>query len=231
MRRAASASGSRVPGRTSSMAIMAPRPRTSPMPGWVRSREPRRCPMVARRCDRAAPARPSVLHGGDRGQGGGARHRVAAVGPAQPAGVDAVHQLGPPGDGGQGHAAGQGLGRGDQVGHHRPRGRRRTSRRSGRTRSGSRRPRTGTRLPAPGRHGGEEAGGRHHEAALALDRLDQHAGHVLRPHLPLDLLDGPGRGLFAGHPLGIPQRVRHRAPGRPRGRRARTRRGRACSWR
>ena len=32
-RLAASASGSWVPGRTSSMAIIAPRPRTSPMPG------------------------------------------------------------------------------------------------------------------------------------------------------------------------------------------------------
>ena len=52
----------------------------------------------------------------------------------------------------------------------------------------------------------------HHEAALALDGLDEHAGHVVRPHLPLDLLDGPGRGLLAGHPFGIAQRIRHGHP-------------------
>ena len=56
MRLAASASGSRVPGRTSSMATMAPRPRMSPIPGWsdcmARNRVVTAALMV-----RAAPAR------------------------------------------------------------------------------------------------------------------------------------------------------------------------------
>ena len=47
IRLAASASGSLVPGRTSSMAIMAPRPRTSPMPGWESCMAVNRSAMVA----------------------------------------------------------------------------------------------------------------------------------------------------------------------------------------
>ena len=47
---------------------------------------------------------------------GGARDRVAAVGAAEAAGVDGVHQLGPAGDGGERQAAGDALGGRDEVG-------------------------------------------------------------------------------------------------------------------
>ena len=52
-------------------------------------------------------------------------------------------------------------------------------------------------------------GRRDDEAALALDRLDHHAGGLRRPDLLLDHVDRPRRGGLAGHP-GVAQRVRHR---------------------
>ena len=67
--------------------------------------------------DLAGPAGQVLgLHGLDRAERGGAGDRVAAVGAAEAADVDGVHHLGPTGDGGQGQAAGDALGGGDQVG-------------------------------------------------------------------------------------------------------------------
>ena len=84
-------------------------------------------------------------------------------------------------------------------------------------------------LAAPGRQGGQEAAGRDHEAALALDRLDHHAGEVRGADLLVQHVDGPGRGLLAGE--AVPERVGHRRPVDLAGERARTRACRACSSR
>src|SRR5713226_4322560 len=55
------------------------------------------------------------LDGLDGGQGGGARKRVAAVGSAESAHAGGVHDFGAAGDGGDGHAAAEGFGHGDQI--------------------------------------------------------------------------------------------------------------------
>ena len=60
---------------------------------------------------------PVVLEDVDRGERGGARDRVAAVGAAEAAGVRGVHDLGPAGDGRERQPAGDALGGRDQVGH------------------------------------------------------------------------------------------------------------------
>ena len=124
---------------------------------------------------------------------------------------------------GQRQAAGDALGGGDQVRARRPRGRRRTSRRCGRSRSGSRRRRTRRRWRVhQSAQRGQEAGRRHDEAALALDRLDHDAGDVVGADLLLDQVESraprparrscpPGRGTG-----------RTSAPGRPPARTARS---------
>ncbi len=114
----ASASGSSVPGLTISMAIIAPR---APDIADGRMRGLQRNPggwQIGLPDPTGGTGQPEGAHGVDGGEGGGAGHRVAAVGPSQPAGVDRVHQLGPTGDRGQRHASGQRLGRGEQVGRH-----------------------------------------------------------------------------------------------------------------
>ena len=50
------------------------------------------------------------------------------------------------------------------------------------------------------------------EAALALDRLDQHGGDVARADLRLDQADRAGGGLLAGHARLVAERVGHRHP-------------------
>ena len=65
---------------------------------------------------------------------------------------------------------------------------------------------------APLGDGREEAGCRDDEPALALDRLDQDAAGVVHADLALDLLDGPGGRLGAGHALGVAVGVRHGDP-------------------
>ena len=56
-----------------------------------------------------------VAHRGDGGQCGGAGDGVTAVGAAQPAGVDGVHQVCAAGEAGQGQATGDAFRGGDQV--------------------------------------------------------------------------------------------------------------------
>ena len=58
-----------------------------------------------------------LLHLRDRAERRGAGDRVAAVGAAEAADVDGVHQLGAAGDAGERQAAGDALGRRHQVGH------------------------------------------------------------------------------------------------------------------
>ena len=141
----------------------------------------------------AAPARSALGHDVDGGQGGRAGDRVAAVGAAEAADVDVAHDLGPAGHRGQRQAAGDALGRGDQVGHD--------------PLVLAREPGPGPAEPrlhlvgdeqdavllAPRRQGRQEAGGGHDEPAFALDRLDQDARHVVRADLLVDQVDGPGR--------------------------------------
>ena len=66
--------------------------------------------------------------------------------------------------------------------------------------------------PAPAGEGRQEPGGGDDEAALALDRLDQHARRVVHADLALDLLDGACRRLLAGHALRVAVGVGHRHP-------------------
>ena len=65
---------------------------------------------------RARPRRSSALHRLDRAERGGTGDRVAAVGATEATGVDGVHDVGAAGHGGQRQAAGDALGRGDEVG-------------------------------------------------------------------------------------------------------------------
>ena len=169
----------------------------------------RRQPLVHQRTDLPGPAGEVVgVHLLDRTQCGGARDRVAAVGPAEPTDVDGVHQVGAPGDGRQRQPAGDALGGGHQVGDH-------ALVVGGEPVAGA--AEAGLDLVgdehhvvarAPLRQGRQEAARGHDEPALALDRLDHDAGQVARADLLLDDVDGPGRGLLAGEP--VAERVGHR---------------------
>ena len=64
---------------------------------------------------RAAAVEIQFPHGGDRSQRSGARHRISAVGTAEPAGMHRVHQVGPSGHGRQGQPAGHPLGHDHEV--------------------------------------------------------------------------------------------------------------------
>ena len=115
MRLARSASG--VPSScTSSIATIAPRPRTSPIPVVSRcsavSRSSMRSPSFCGPLDE-----PFVLDHVDRGQRGRARHRIAAERAAEPADVHRVHDLGPAGHARDRHAAAESLRGRDEVGH------------------------------------------------------------------------------------------------------------------
>ena len=103
-------SGSVVPGSTISMAIIAPRPRTSPIAGCRRPGRASR-PTSSASIVAGPAVQVELLHRRDRAQGGGAGHRVAAVGAAEAAGVHRVHHLGAADDAGQRQAAGDALGR------------------------------------------------------------------------------------------------------------------------
>ena len=86
------------------------------MPGWRSCSAARRSPITA---PMPAGGAGEVLgaHDFDGGQRSRARHRVAAVGSAQTADVDPVHDLGPAGHRGQRQAGGDALGRRHQVRH------------------------------------------------------------------------------------------------------------------
>ena len=159
---------------------------------------------------RADRGQPGVPHDVDGRQGGGAGHRIAAVGATQPAGMDRLHQVGPTRDRGQGISRGEGLCRGHEIGNHpfvlagEPVA---GPAEAGLDLVGGQQHRM---VPAPGGKGGQEPGSGHHEPAFPLDGLDEHAGHVVRTHEPVDLLERPPRRLLPGHPLGIAEGVRHR---------------------
>ena len=148
-----------------------------------------------------------LLHLRDRAERGRAGDRVAAVGSAEPADVDAVHQLGVAGDGGQRQAAGDALGGGDQVGH------------DALVVDGEPRPGAAEAgldlvgdehdavLRRPGREGRQEAGGLD-EPALAEDRLDRDAGQVAHPDLLVEVVDRAGGGFLAGE--AVTEGVGHR---------------------
>ena len=170
------------------MATIAPRPRTSPMmaTSWASERRlaKRMSPISRARADEVAVAQRL-----DRGERRRARDGVAAVGTAEAALVDRVHQLGAPGDAGERHAAGQSLGGRDDVGDH-------ALVVDGEPVAGA----TEAALDLVGdeddavgrgplRQRRQESVGRHDEAALALDRLDEQSGDVLRADLGLDRLD------------------------------------------
>ena len=99
---------------TSSIAIIAPRPRTSPMMSYFSAIAVSRG--LHDLLDALGPGvevqLPHRLDGAERR---GAGHRVAAVGAAEAAGVRGVHDLGAAGDGGQRQTARDALGGGDQV--------------------------------------------------------------------------------------------------------------------
>ena len=63
---------------------------------------------------------------------------------------------------------------------------------------------------APRGERGQETWCGHHEAALALDGLDEHAREIACSDLHGELVDRAGGRLLAGHPFGVAQRVRHR---------------------
>lgn len=141
-----------------------------------------------------------LVHGLDRRERRRAGDRVAAVRAAEATGVHRVHQVGPPGDGGQRQAAGDPLGDGDQV------------RLDALVLAGepvARAAEAGLDLVGDEDHPGrrrppaqrrQEPRRGYHETALALDRLDQQGGDVLRADLLLHRLDGPRRRLGAGQP-------------------------------
>ena len=136
-------------------------------------------------------ARPQVLgfHRLDRRERRRARDRFAAIGAAQPTGVDGVHDLGATGDGRQRHTAGNALGGGDEVGH------------DALVVTGE--PVAGPAeaglhlvgdeedvvLAAPIGQRRKETPRRGDETALALDRLDDDCGGVLLADLRMDLVD------------------------------------------
>jgi hypothetical protein len=94
---------------TSSIAIIAPRPRTSPTSSYfsAEAAETVREDVT----DRASPRSQVVgLHRLDRRERGGAGHRVAAVGAAETTGVDRVHDVRAPRDGRERHTPGDALG-------------------------------------------------------------------------------------------------------------------------
>ena len=74
-------------------------------------------------------------------------------------------------------------------------------------------------LGAPGGQMRAGTRGRHDEAALALDRLDEHAGHVAGADLLVDQVEGPVGRIAPLMPAGIPERVGHRHPVHLRGER------------
>ena len=136
----------------------------------------------------------------DGGQRGHTRQRVAAVGAAQPARAGGVHQLGPPGDRGQGQPGGDRLGRDGEVGDH---ARVLLGGVQGAGAAEARLDLVGHErdLQAPAHVGDplHPAGRWGDEAALALHRLDDQAGHVLGADVDLDLLlDVVGAGQAAG---------------------------------
>ena len=58
----------------------------------------------------------------------------------------------------------------------------------------------------------QESRSRYDEPALALDRLDHHAGDVVGTDLLLDEVEGTRGGLLAGHAGRVAERVGHRDP-------------------
>ena len=180
------ASGRSVSGSTNSMAIIAPRPRTSPMRGSCcldrgeavgQDRADLACAL-----DQAV-----VLEDVDRGERRGAGERVAAVGAAEAADVGGIHDLGAAGDGRERKPPAMPFAVVIRSGTM-------PKMLAGEQRAGA--GEAGLHLigdeddavrAAPLHERGEEAVGGNDEAALALDGLDDDRGEVLGADLLLDL--------------------------------------------
>ena len=172
------------PSLTSSTASMAPRPRTSPTTvGLALGERASRGQEERPRSPGRGPRRSSASIVSMAAERSGAGDRVAAVGAAEAADVDGVHHLRAAGDGRQRQPAGHALGGGDQVrddalvvagepvaGAAKP-----VWISSAMSRMPCSRHQSATRAQPPRR--------RDDEAALALDRLDEHRGAV-RPRRP-----------------------------------------------
>ena len=194
-----SGSGSSVPGLTNSIAIIAPRPRTSPMRSSSTCRLPE--PVLHQDLDLAGPFHQTVgLDRFDSGQRRRARDRIAAVGAAEPADMRGVHDLGAAGDRRQRQTVGDALGGTDQIrfdafvlaGEHRP------VRANPVCTSSAM---NTTVLPAPVQQCGRKPSAGTMKAALTLDGFDDHRGQVVR-HSAFDDLDRPpGRQLAVGGQL------------------------------
>ena len=178
---------------------MAPRPRTSATPSSATRGSKR---STNRGFDASGVLQKGAVfeHFKD-GQGGLAGHRVAGVGSAEAAGVNGVHKLGAAGGGRERQAGAECLGgQRDVAGNALVLG---GEQRSGAAHAGldlvddqhdsvARRD-----LPKPF----EEAGGLDNEAALALDRLDDHGCEVsgaVFGQKGLDLLEGLARSVRGG---------------------------------
>ena len=100
---------------TSSMPIIGPIPRTSPITAW-RSCMPRSALSTCSPISRERARKRGILDLVERDEPGGARQRVAAERAAEAADVRRVHELGAAGDAGQRQAAAERLAPHDQVG-------------------------------------------------------------------------------------------------------------------
>ena len=147
----------------------------------------------------------AVEHG-DRGRAG---HRVAAEGAAEAAGLAGIHDLGAPGDAGQRQAARDALGAQHQIGHQ-------AEVLAGEVAAGARHAALDlvgdehdAVRRAPLLQRGQEAVGRHDEAALALDRLDDQAGQIGCADRLLEVRDGARGGIRRRE--AVVQRVRVRS--------------------
>ena len=201
----ASGSGSSVPASTSSTAIMAPRPRTSPMRGRRRpaARAAGSSMSVLDLAARAA-TRPSASIVSMAASAAAQASGLPPYVPPRPPTCGGVHDLGAAGHRRQRQPAGDALGGDDQVGHdalvvageHVAR-----AGEAGLHLVGDEDHAVGA---APVGERGQEARGRHDEAALALDRLDHDGGEVVGADLLLDHVDRAQRG----------RRCRRRPPSR-----------------
>ena len=139
-----------------------------------------------------------VLEHGDRGRAG---DRVAAEGAAEAAGLGGIHDLGAAGDAGEREAAGDALGREHHVGDEPEVLAREVLAGAGHAALDL----VGDEHDAVGRapllQRGEVAVGGDHEAALALDRLDDEAGQVGGADGLLEVRDRALRGVGAREPV------------------------------
>ena len=146
-----------------------------------------------------------LLEHGDRGGGG---DRVAAEGAAEAAGLRGVHDLGAAGDGGEREAAGDALGAQHEVGDEAEVLAREVRAGAGHAALDLVGDEDDAVRGAPLLQRGQVAVGRNHEAALALDRLDDEAGEVGGADDLLEVGDRAGRGLGAAEAVVVRVRAR-----------------------